>query len=172
VGGVIVNLPDAGAVADAFDTLLARAAEHAPQAHIDGVLIAPMVRGGVETIIGIHMDPVFGPMVMFGLGGTAVELFKDVAFASAPLTPGQALTLVDSVRSSALLRGWRGGPQYDTDALADALSNLSLFAVRHADQLAGIDINPFVVKTDGAVCLDALITMRGHAPSHPPVPTA
>jgi acetate---CoA ligase (ADP-forming) len=172
LGGVIVNLPDAGAVADAFDTLLARAAEHAPQAHIDGVLIAPMVRGGVETIIGIHMDPVFGPMVMFGLGGTAVELFKDVAFASAPLTPGQALTLIDSVRSSALLRGWRGGPQYDTDALADALSNLSLFAVRHADQLAGIDINPFVVKTDGAVCLDALITMRGHAPSHPPVPTA
>ena len=160
VGGVIVGLPDAQAVAAAYDTLLARAAERAPQARIDGVLIAPMVRGGVETIIGIHMDPVFGPMVMFGLGGTAVELFKDVAFASAPLTPAQGLALVDSVRSSALLNAWRGGPQYDTQALAEALSNLSHFAVRHADHLAGIDINPFVVKTEGAVCLDALISTR------------
>jgi acyl-CoA synthetase (NDP forming) len=160
VGGVIVGLPDAQAVAAAYDTLLARAAERAPRARIDGVLIAPMVRGGVETIIGIHMDPVFGPMVMFGLGGTAVELFKDVAFASAPLSPAQGMALVDSVRSSALLKGWRGGPKYDTQALAEALSRLSYFAVRHSDRLAGIDINPFVVKTEGAVCLDALISTR------------
>ena len=160
VGGVIVGLVDAQAVAAAYDTLFARAAERAPRAHIDGVLIAPMVRGGVETIIGIHMDAVFGPMVMFGLGGTAVELFKDVAFASAPLTPTQGLALVDSVRSSALLKGWRGGPKYDIQALADALSRLSHFAVRHADRLAGIDINPFVVKTEGGVCLDALISTR------------
>lgn len=160
VGGVIVGLADAQAVADAHDTLLARAAERAPQARIDGVLIAPMVRGGVETIIGIHMDPVFGPMVMFGLGGTAVELYKDVAFASAPLSPAQALRLVDAVRASALLKGWRGGPACDTAALADALSRLSVFAVQHADRLAGIDINPFVVQTTGGVCLDALISTR------------
>jgi acyl-CoA synthetase (NDP forming) len=160
VGGVIVGLLDAQAVATAYDTLLARAAERAPQARIDGVLVAPMVIGGVETIIGIHMDAVFGPMVMFGLGGTAVELFKDVAFASAPLTPTQGLALLDSVRSSTLLTGWRGGPKYDIQALAEALSRLSHFAVRHADRLAGIDINPFVVKTEGAVCLDALISTR------------
>ncbi len=158
VGGVIVGVQDAAAMAQAYDTLLSRAAERAPKARIDGVLVAPMVRGGVETIIGIHMDPVFGPMVMFGLGGTAVELYKDVAFASAPLTPAQGLALVDSVRASALLKGWRGGPQYDVQALADALSKLSEFAVRHADQLAGIDINPFVVKVKGGVCLDALIS--------------
>jgi succinyl-CoA synthetase beta subunit len=160
VGGVLVNLPDASAVSAAYDTLMSRVAERAPQARIDGVLIAPMVRGGVETIIGIHMDPVFGAMVMFGLGGTAVELFKDVAFASAPLSPTQAMSLVDAVRSSALLKGWRGGPAYDTQALADALSRLSEFAVRHADHLAGIDINPFVVNPQGAVCLDALISTR------------
>ncbi|HSW17877.1 MAG TPA: acetate--CoA ligase family protein, partial [Ramlibacter sp.] len=93
-------------------------------------------------------------------------LFKDVAFASAPLTPAQAMSLVDAVRSSALLKGWRGGPAYDTQALADALSRLSEFAVRHADQLAGIDINPFVVNPRGAVCLDALISMR-QAPVNP-----
>jgi acyl-CoA synthetase (NDP forming) len=166
VGGVLVGLADAGAVTAAYDTLMARAAERAPQARIDGVLIAPMVRGGVETIIGVHMDPVFGPMVMFGLGGTAVELFKDVAFASAPLTPAQAMSLVDAVRSSALLKGWRGGPAFDTQALADALSRLSEFALRHADHLAGIDINPFVVKPQGGVCLDALISVR-QAPVNP-----
>lgn len=158
VGGVIVGVQDARAMAEAYETLLSRAAEHAPHARIDGVLVAPMVRGGVETIIGIHMDPVFGPMVMFGLGGTAVELYKDVAFASAPITPAQGLALIDSVRASALLKGWRGGPQYDVQALAQALSRLSLFAVRHADHLSGIDINPFVVRTQGAVCLDALIS--------------
>jgi succinyl-CoA synthetase beta subunit len=156
----MVGLQNADAVAAAYGTLQSRAAERAPQARIDGVLIAPMVRGGVETIIGIHMDPVFGPMVMFGLGGTAVELYKDVAFASAPLTPDQGLALVDSVRASALLKGWRGGPAYDLQALAQALSKLSEFAVQHADQLAGIDINPFVVQTQGGVCLDALISMR------------
>ncbi|MGB3072276.1 MAG: acetate--CoA ligase family protein [Ottowia sp.] len=158
VGGVIVGVQDAAAMAEAYETLLARAAERAPQARIDGVLVAPMVRGGVETIIGIHMDPVFGPMVMFGLGGTAVELYKDVAFASAPISPAQGMALIDSVRASALLKGWRGGPQYDVQALAEALSHLSAFAVRHADHLTGIDINPFVVQTKGAVCLDALIS--------------
>ncbi|MGJ7609639.1 MULTISPECIES: acetate--CoA ligase family protein [unclassified Variovorax] len=160
VGGVIVGLHDAEAVSAAYGTLQARAAERAPRARIDGVLIAPMVRGGVETIIGIHMDPVFGPMVMFGLGGTAVELYKDVAFASAPLSPEQSLALVNSVRASALLQGWRGGPVYDLQALTRTLSKLSQFAVQHASQLAGIDINPFVVQTEGGVCLDALISTR------------
>jgi succinyl-CoA synthetase beta subunit len=76
------------------------------------------------------------------------------------LSLARAQALIDSVRSSALLRGWRGGPTYDVAALAQALIHLSEFAVRHAGQLAGIDINPFVVKPEGAVCLDALITTR------------
>ena len=158
IGGVIVNLPDADAVAAAVDTVFARAAASVPGARIDGALVAPMVRGGIETILGIHMDPVFGPMVMFGLGGTAVELYKDVAFASAPLTAERALSLVQSVRGSALLSGWRGGSQYDVQALVQALCNLSNFAVSHAAELSGIDINPFVVQTSGGVCLDALIS--------------
>ena len=163
IGGVVVNLPDAEAVRAAAETVLARAAAAAPAARIDGVLVAPMVRGGVETILGIHMDPVFGPVVMFGLGGTAVELYKDVAFASAPLTPERAQALVQSVRGSALLQGWRGGPQYDVPALVQALCRLSDFAMAHAAQLGGIDINPFVVQTSGGVCLDALISTRAGA---------
>jgi acetate---CoA ligase (ADP-forming) len=160
IGGVLINLPDAKSVAQAYDTILQRAGSAAPAAHIDGVLIAPMVSGGVETILGIHVDPVFGPMVMFGLGGTAVELYKDVAFASAPLTPQRAQALVNSVRASALLSGWRGGPQYDMQALTQAMCRLSEFATRHAQHLGGIDINPFVVQVEGAVCLDALISTR------------
>ncbi|MDR2326589.1 MAG: acetate--CoA ligase family protein [Acidovorax sp.] len=156
-GGVALNLHHAQAVAAAYDQLRSNAAAHAPQARIEGVLIAPMV-SGVETILGIHMDPVFGPMVMFGLGGTAVELYKDVAFATAPLTPAQGLALVNAVRSSALLKGWRGGPVYDLHALAQALSKLSEFALQHAEQLKGIDINPFVVQTQGGFCVDALIS--------------
>lgn len=160
IGGVMLGLADAEAVRAAHAQLLARATEYAPQARIDGVLIAPMIRDGIETIIGVHMDVVFGPMMMFGLGGTAVELFKDVAFASAPLTPVRAERMVQSVRAHALLSGWRGAPPADLQTLVQTLCRVSEFAVTHADQLQGIDINPFVVRTEGAVCLDALITLR------------
>ncbi|MNV54274.1 hypothetical protein D3C71_1464590 [compost metagenome] len=140
--------------------LLRRAKAAAPEARIDGVLITPMLKGGVETIMGIHMDPTFGPMVMFGSGGTAVELFKDVAFASAPVNAARARELVDAVQSSRLLRQWRGGPQYDEQALVDAICKLSAFGEAHADVLESIDVNPLVVREKGAVCLDAVITLR------------
>ncbi|WP_342129241.1 acetate--CoA ligase family protein [Hydrogenophaga sp. OTU3427] len=160
VGGVILHLTDADAVRAAFDTLMSRARAARPQARLDGVLLAPMLQGGVEVILGVHMDPTFGPMVMYGSGGTAVELFKDVAFASAPLTPPRARDLVERVRASALLRGWRGAPPCDEAALVDALCRLSEFAVAHQDELASIDINPLVVRAQGAVCLDAVIVKR------------
>ncbi len=160
IGGVLLGLADAAAVRSAYALLRERAAQAAPQARIDGVLVAPMVRDGIETIIGVHMDPVFGPMLMFGLGGTAVELFKDVAFASAPLTPQRAHSLVRSVRSAALLTGWRGAAPVDLPLLEQTLCKVSEFAVAHADQLAGIDINPFVVRAQGGVCLDALVTLK------------
>lgn len=160
IGGVLLNLQDADAVRQAHGELLRRARAAAPQARIDGVLITPMLKGGVETILGIHMDPTFGPMLMFGSGGTAVELFKDVAFASAPVDAARARQLVDAVQSSRLLRQWRGGPQYDEAALVDAICKLSAFAETHAAQLQSIDLNPLVVREKGAVCLDAVITLR------------
>jgi acyl-CoA synthetase (NDP forming) len=160
IGGVLLNLQDEAAVRSAFDTLMSRARSAAPAARIDGVLITPMLVGGVETILGLHMDPTFGPMLMFGAGGTAVELYKDVAFASAPLSAEQAQRLVNRVRSSALLRGWRGAPVCDELALVDALCRLSDFALAHAAQLESIDINPLLVRPKGAVCLDAVITLR------------
>jgi acyl-CoA synthetase (NDP forming) len=160
IGGVMLNLQDAEAVKAAHDELVARAARARPDARIEGVLVAPMLKGGVEVILGIHRDPTFGPMLMYGSGGTAVELFQDVAFASAPLTAERARQLVERVRSTRLLRGWRGGPQYDEGALVQALTRLSDFAMAHADVIESVDINPLVVRTQGAACLDAVITLR------------
>lgn len=157
VGGVLLNLGDRAAVLAGFATLMQRAAAAKPGARLDGVLVAPMVRGGVETIIGTLRDPVFGPMVMFGLGGVAVELFRDVAFASAPLTPRRAEALVDASRGAALLKGWRGGPAMDRATLVQALRALSQFAAAHGEEVASIEVNPFLVREKGACALDALV---------------
>lgn len=170
VGGVALNLRDAAAVGAAFDTLMRRAAGHRPDARLEGVLIAPMVTGGVETIAGVVVDAVFGPMVMFGLGGTTAELFRDVAFASAPLTPARAGQLVDAVRASKLLAGWRGSPPADRAALVDALVRLSEFAAAHAHEIEAIDVNPLVVREHGCQCLDAVIAPRAAAASTPTTP--
>ncbi len=160
MGGVLLNLQDADAVQAGFEKLMARAQQHAPNAQIDGVLITPMVKGGIETILGVQVDPTFGPMILFGAGGTAVELFKDVALASAPLSPASASALIEKVKSTALLRGWRGSPVADEAAVVNALCRLSEFAMAHADLLQSVDINPLLVQQKGAVCLDAVISLK------------
>ena len=162
-GGVILNLHDADSVRAAFNDLMRKAKAQPGSPTVHGVLIAPMIKGGVETILGVHVDPVFGPMIMFGLGGVAVELYKDVAFASAPLSAEAAGGLIDTVKAAALLKGWRGGPPADIAALQQALMALSDFASDWAHRLAGVDINPFVVLDSGAFCLDAVVSLRGTA---------
>ncbi len=112
----------------------------------------------------MQRDPVFGPMVMFGLGGVSVELFRDVAFASAPLTPARAEALIGSIRGAKLLDGWRGAPPADRKALVDALCAISAFAVRHAERIESVEVNPFLVREKGAVALDALIAPRRTCP--------
>ena len=159
VGGVLLDLGDAETVRAGFAELLRRARAAAPGARIDGVLVAPMVRGGAETILGVQRDPVFGPMVMFGMGGVAVELFRDVAFASAPLSAARAERLVASVRGARLLDGWRGGPPLDRGALVGALRRLSEFAAAQGE-IEGVEVNPFLVRAEGAVALDALVAFR------------
>ncbi|NKE44076.1 acetate--CoA ligase family protein [Roseomonas frigidaquae] len=159
IGGVLLNLPDADAVRQGFTTLMQRAGAARPDAKLDGVLVAPMVRGGVETIIGVQRDPIFGPMVMFGLGGVSVELFRDVAFASAPLTPERAAALVESVQGARLLAGWRGAPALDKAALVQALCAVAAFAAAQPG-IESIEINPFLVQAQGGVALDALVAMR------------
>ena len=158
MGGVMLDVPAAEAGA-AYDRLIARVKEHAPQAKLDGVLISPMVRGGVEMILGVQNDAVFGPVVMLGLGGIFVEVLRDVTFRIAPFGVEEARGMIAELRGAAILKGARGQPPADTDALAEAVSRLSLFAAAHKEVLKSVDVNPLLVraKGQGVAALDALI---------------
>lgn len=165
VGGVILNVADRDAAASGYDALIARARTAKPNARIDGVLVSPMLKGGVEAILGIHRDPVVGPVVMFGIGGIFAEIYRDVAFLSPPFGKDDALKMVQSIRGWPLLAGARGRPKADVGALADALVRLGAYAARYGDAIESFDINPFVVRAEGegAVALDALLIARSHA---------
>jgi len=157
IGGVLLGAETAEAVRRDFAALMERAHSQCPDARIEGVIVAPLIRGGVETVLGVVRDPLFGPAVMFGLGGVFVETLGDVAFRLAPFDEQEARCMIDSIRGRAILDGARGAPPADVDALAGALAALSVFAAENADALETIDVNPFVVLPEGAVALDALI---------------
>ncbi|MCY3830921.1 MAG: acetate--CoA ligase family protein [Rhodospirillaceae bacterium] len=160
IGGVLLNVEGDDAVADGARTLLRRAAERAPEARIDGVLVSGMVAGGVETVLGAVCDPVFGPAVMFGLGGVFVEALEDVSFRLAPFGVDEAHRMIGEIRGRAVLDGVRGAPPADLDALADALARLSVFAAANAGRIESVDINPFIALPEGGVAADALIVPR------------
>ncbi|MCA8927687.1 MAG: acetate--CoA ligase family protein [Alphaproteobacteria bacterium] len=159
IGGVLLNIADEAEAAAAFDTLMQRGRTAVPTARLEGVLFAPMVQGGVETIIGVQRDPVFGPVVMFGLGGIFVEVLKDVTFRLAPFGVDVAHEMIRSVRGYPMLEGVRGAPPADVDALAEALAAVSVFAAANAETLESIDLNPVLVRPrgEGCVAVDALI---------------
>jgi acyl-CoA synthetase (NDP forming) len=157
-GGVLLDVAaeDAGS---AYERLLARVGERAPRARIEGVLISPMLRDGVETIIGVQNDPVFGPVVMFGLGGILVEIMRDVTFRIAPFGTEEARRMIGEIKGAGVLEGVRGQPAADIDALAEALSRLSRFAAAQRGRFTSIEINPLLVRPRGAgvAALDALV---------------
>ncbi len=162
IGGVELNVATPDDAQQMYDELLSRVAKHAPDAQPGGVIVAPMIAGGVETILGVQVDPVFGPAVMFGLGGVFVEVFQDVVFQIAPFGRDEAMRMIISIKGAKLLQGVRGAPPSDVDALADALVALSRFAAGHGDTLASIDVNPFVVMPQGhgAVALDCMVVPK------------
>ncbi len=160
IGGVLLNVEGDAAVADGARTLLRRAAERKPEARIDGVLVSEMAAGGVETVLGAVSDPVFGPAVMFGLGGVFVEALKDVSFRLAPFGVDEAHRMIGEIRGRAVLDGVRGAPTADLHALADALARLSVFAAANAGRIESVDINPFVALPEGGAAADALIVPR------------
>ena len=167
MGGVMLNVPAAEA-GSAYDELVLRVQARAPRAKIDGVLISPMVSGGVEMILGVQNDPVFGPVVMLGLGGIFVEVLRDVTFRIAPFGVEEAHRMISDLRGRAMLEGARGQPPCDLDALAEALSKLSLFAAAKSAEFTSIEVNPLLVrpKGQGAAALDALILTSEAAPGH------
>lgn len=161
IGGVLLNITDAVAAREGYGLLIERAANAAPQAKIDGVLVARQLTGGVECIMGIQRDPVFGPVAMVGLGGIYVEILKDVALRRCPFGVDVAESMIRSLRGAALLTGVRGKPPVDISALADMLSKLSVAADQAGPGLQSIDLNPVVALPcgQGAYALDAVIEL-------------
>lgn len=163
IGGVIVGIRNEKEGRNAAATILARAAERRPDAHVEGLLISPMIEGGVEVIAGVSVDPTFGPVVMFGLGGIFVEVLKDVTFRAAPFGVAEAHRMIREIRGFPMLEGVRGAPPCDVEALAQMLSALSRFAAANAGDIESIDLNPVRVLEagKGVAALDALIVLRG-----------
>ena len=162
IGGVLLDVRGEEAVRDGFRTLMARAARVAPPTADDAVLVAPMAPAGVEVILGVLHDAVFGPVVMVGGGGVLAECFQDTALRVAPVDDAEARRMIGETRVAMLLAGWRGAPPCDIDALAAALVALSRFAVDADGWLESVDINPFRVlpRGEGGVALDAVVIAR------------
>lgn len=161
VGGVKVRLENAQEVMDAFDLMMFRIPKKLPNAKILGVLVQQMCGGGKELILGMNRDPHFGPLMMFGMGGTMVEVMHDVAFYLAPLTAEEAKQMLVSTRTYKMLTGARGQKSVDIDAVAEALQRLSQL-VTEFPEIQEMDINPFMVGPAGTtpVAVDARIRVE------------
>jgi acyl-CoA synthetase (NDP forming) len=158
-GGVMLGVAKDN-VSQAFEQIIANATAYDPDAQIDGVLMSPMIEGGTEVILGGKIDPVFGPIAVVGLGGVFTEVMGDVAFRRAPVSPAMAREMIDELQGVALLKGARGHPAADLDALCQAISALSVFTAAHADSIDSVELNPVRAMADGCVALDALIVKR------------
>jgi acyl-CoA synthetase (NDP forming) len=155
LGLVKVGLRDESEVRLAYDAIAGSGLE------MDGVIVAEMVSDGVETVVGLSYDELFGPVVMVGLGGVFVEVFRDVSFRVPPFDSDEARRMIDELRGLPLLQGVRGKPPVDIDALVDAIVRVQRMALELGDDLRELDINPLLVRPSGAVALDALAVPRG-----------
>ncbi len=161
VGGVKLNLKSKEEVGNAFDTMMGNVKKAAPNAQIWGVNIQEMLPKGKEVILGMNRDPQFGPLLMFGLGGTYVEIFKDVTFRLAPIRELGAYRMIESIRSYKILQGVRGEKPSDIKSIAETLERLSQL-VTEIDDIAELDINPLLVFEEGKGCrvADGRILLR------------
>jgi acetyltransferase len=160
-GVVAVGIKSRDELEAAFHSILDKAKAYDRNARIDGMLIEKMAPKGEEVIVGLKRDPGFGPLLMFGMGGVFVELFKDVAFRVAPLTREDAEAMVKETKASNLLNGWRGGIVYDLEAIYDAILRLSKLA-EDFPQINEIEINPLRVypQGEGALALDCRMILK------------
>jgi acetyltransferase len=159
VGGVRVNIPTKGEAFAAYEALLESARRHRPDAVIQGVLVSPMAKKGVEIIVGTMLDATFGPMIMVGLGGITTELFKDVIYRPAPVSAAEASSMLSELKAAPLLNGFRGAAKADITALSQLISQLSQLAARFKNEISEIEINPVLVHAEGkgVTIVDALV---------------
>ena len=156
-GVIRLNLKSADEVRAGYAAVMANAHKVSPPPHINGVLVQPMVPQGVEIVIGARNDPLFGPLIVVGLGGILVEVLKDTALSPAPVTPYEAMALLRQLKGVKLLEGFRGTEAVNMDRLAEVISKVSRFAADHRDSVAELDVNPLICAGDRITAVDALI---------------
>jgi acetate---CoA ligase (ADP-forming) len=170
IGGVRVNITSKGEAFAVYQSLLESAQRHRPSADIQGVLVGPMAKKGVEIIVGTLQDATFGAMIMVGLGGITTELFRDVIYRPAPVSATEASAMLDALEAAPLLYGFRGAPKADVAALSLLISQISLLAAQQAREISEIEINPVLVHPvgQGVTIVDALVVPR-RQPLFPPL---
>ena len=159
-GLVFLGLQNAEAVRTAATSIVERCG--ALGIELEGILVAKQMSGGTEMVLGIHRDPEMGPVVMVGMGGIWLELFKDVAFAPPGLGEARARQTIAATRAATVLAGFRGAPARDVPALARAMVAIGRLAVELGDIIEAVDVNPLLVlaRNGGAVALDGLVVLR------------
>jgi acetyltransferase len=160
-GGVIVGIESPADAARAFETIAARARAYRPDAVVEGVLVQKMAPAGTEVILGLNRYPVFGPLLMFGIGGIFVEVFQDVTFRLAPIGRNEARRMVRQIKGYKLLKGFRGRPAADIETIEKCLVGLSSLAIDHPE-IVELDINPLLVHPagEGATAADCRMILR------------
>jgi acyl-CoA synthetase (NDP forming) len=159
VGGVRVNITTKGEAFAAYLALLDSAQRQRADAEIQGVLVSPMAKKGVEIIVGTMQDATFGPMIMVGLGGITTELFRDVVYRPAPVSAAEAAAMLAELKAAPLLKGFRGAAKADVAALSELIAQVSVLAARYAQEISEIEINPVLVHPagQGVTIVDALV---------------
>lgn len=159
VDAIRLNLQNEAEVQQAFHEIMQNAKNYCPEAIINGISVQEMLGEGVEMIIGAQRDPLFGPVIMVGLGGIFVEIFKDVSFRVAPLSRKDAVDMLEELKGKALLHGARGKVKVDTEAIIDVLLRVSSLMMDH-DQIEELDINPLIVYEKGVKAADAMMALK------------
>jgi len=165
VGGVLLALNDEASIREGFAELKRRAGKAMPDARLDGVLVQPMASGHIELVVGVQRSPVFGVIVMAGLGGILVEVLKDVVFRRAPFGVAEAHDMLSELRAGAILDGVRGKPGVDRQKIAEMLALLSKWAADMEPLLAELDLNPVLVGADGPVAVDCVMVLEREKPA-------
>lgn len=159
VGGVSLNLKTREEVRSAFNSILRNVRKHKPNASILGVVVQEMAPPSTEVIVGAIKDPQFGPALMFGLGGIFVEILKDVTFRIAPITEDEAREMITEIKAYPVLKGYRGMPPADIQAIVQILVNTSKLVMDHLE-IKEVDLNPIIVYEKGAKTVDARIILE------------
>ena len=159
VGGVILNLKSAEEVRNAYNQIIENVKKNKPDAKILGVNVQEMAPPSTEVIVGAIKDPQFGPTIMFGLGGIFVEVLKDVTFRIAPITEEDAREMISEIKAYPILKGFRGAPPADTEAIVKILVNVSKLVMEH-QEIKELDLNPIMVYRSGAKTVDARIILE------------